>query len=191
MRLIRIFLKNHGVVLLSLLLITGDAFAAAEQESSWRGTYDVIMLWVNFLIFIVLLYKLLKRPIMDFIEGQKYQIQKELKKAEEDKKLALEKIKESKQMLEEGKGRYERIREMIIKEGERKRQQIIQEAEAQSKFMIEDAKRKVSSQIYHAKKTLELELLDEAFDLAEKRLSFIITDQDNQRFLENFLQSAG
>jgi F-type H+-transporting ATPase subunit b len=147
------------------------------------------MLWINFLIFVVVLYKVLKQPLKNFIDGQKYQIEKELKKAEEDKKVAVKKIEESKRLLEAGKARFEGIVRMIVQEGERKKDEIIKDAEDQSRVMMEDAKRKVASSIYLAKTALKSEILDDAFDMAQNRLPTVVTESDNQRLLERYLQA--
>jgi F-type H+-transporting ATPase subunit b len=187
MRSIVTLAKGCGFIL-CLLAISGSAFCA-EPESNWRATYDVVMLWINFLIFVVVLYKVLKQPLKNFIDGQKYQIEKELKKAEEDKKVAVKKIEESKRLLEAGKARFEGIVRMIVQEGERKKDEIIKDAEDQSRVMMEDAKRKVASSIYLAKTALKSEILDDAFDMAQNRLPTVVTESDNQRLLERYLQA--
>jgi hypothetical protein len=50
-------------------------------------------------------------------------------------------------MLEEGKDRFNLIKERIIAQGEKKKEQLIEEAEQQSNYMLIEAKRRVDNQI--------------------------------------------
>jgi F-type H+-transporting ATPase subunit b len=163
---------------------------AAEQAPEWRPTYDVIMMWVNFLILFGVLYKFLKNPLMDFFRGKKYELEKEIRKAEEQKEQAEAKIKESMQMLEEGEDRFQRIKERIVVQGEKKKAQIIEDAKQQSQYMLTEAKRKIDSHILGARQKLRAELIDIAFDKAEERLPEVITGEDSEKFVENYIKDA-
>jgi hypothetical protein len=54
--------------------------------------------------------------------------------------------------------------------------------------MLEEARRKMENRIVQAKAGLKMELLDMAIDQAMKRLPAIITDSDNQRLLNDYMQ---
>jgi F-type H+-transporting ATPase subunit b len=172
-----------------ILFFSVSPALAEEQSGSWRKTYDVIMMWVNFLILAGALYWLLKKPIGEFIQNQKEDTERELQKAEEQKNIAVEKIRESKAMLEEGKEKFALMKERIIAQGENAKEQIIQSAEEQSKFMINEAKRKTESMLLRAKSKLRNEIIDEAFDIALQKMPSEITDEDKQRCVEKFITS--
>ena len=163
---------------------------AAEQAPEWRPTYDLIMMWVNFLILFGVLYKFLKNPLKDFFQGKKYELEKEIRKAEEQKEQAEAKIKESMQMLEEGEDRFIKIKERIVAQGEKNKAQIIEDAKQQSQYMLVEAKRKVDSYIVRAREKFRKELVDIAFDKATERLPEIITEEDGERFVNNYITNA-
>ena len=179
-------------ITLGLILVFICAFpaSAAENTPSWRPTYDLIMMWVNFLILFGVLYKFLKTPLADFIQGKKYEMEKELNKAEEQKQLAQEKIQESLKMLEEGEDRFNKIKERIVAQGEAQKAKIIEEAQNQSQYMLTEAKRKIDSQIVRAKEKFRMQLVDRAFDLALQRLPGMITKEDSDKFVEDYIKNA-
>jgi F-type H+-transporting ATPase subunit b len=91
-------------------------------------------------------------------------------------------------MLEEGKDRFNIIKERIIAQGEKKKEQLIEEAELQSGYMLIEAKRKVDNQIYRAQEKFRIELVDSAFDLVFERLPKEITEEDEEKLVRNFLE---
>lgn len=175
---------------LAFAILNASPVFAAGEAPDWRPTYDVIMMWVNFLILAGVLYKVLKNPISDFIQGKKYEMEKEIQNAEDQKIQAEEKIKESMKMLAEGKDKFVRVKERIIAQGEKNKETIIAEAREQSKYMMAEAKRKVDSQIIRARENFRKELVDMAFDIVIERLPSEINEDDNIKLTENYISTA-
>jgi F-type H+-transporting ATPase subunit b len=163
--------------------------AAADEAANWRPTYDIIMMWVNFLILAGVLYKFLKNPLMDFIKGKKYEVEKEIQKAEDLKEQAEKKIQEAKKMVEEGKDRFNLIKERIIALGEKRKSELIEEAQQHSQYMLIEAKRRVDNQIVRAQEKYRAELVDTAFDLVLERLPKEITEADGEKLVQNYIEN--
>jgi F-type H+-transporting ATPase subunit b len=163
--------------------------AAADEAANWRPTYDIIMMWVNFLILAGVLYKFLKNPLMDFIKGKKYEVEKEIQKAEDLKEQAEKKIQEAKKMVEEGKDRFNLIKERIIALGEKRKSELIEEAQQHSQYMLIEAKRRVDNQIVRAQEKYRAELVDTAFDLVLERLPKEITEEDGEKLVQNYIEN--
>lgn len=163
--------------------------AAADEAANWRPTYDIIMMWVNFLILAGVLYKFLKNPLMDFIKGKKYEVEKEIQKAEDLKEQAEGKIQEAKKMVEEGKDRFNLIKERIIALGEKRKSELIEEAQQHSQYMLIEAKRRVDNQIVRAQEKYRAELVDTAFDLVLERLPKEITEEDGEKLVQNYIDN--
>ena len=73
-------LQRHGIcvaIMILFFLSGGNAFGA-EESGNWRSTYDVVMLWLNFLILVFLLIKFAKDPIKNFLKGQQDELSKEI-----------------------------------------------------------------------------------------------------------------
>ena len=92
--------------------------------------------------------------------------------------------------LDESQERFAELKERIVHQGEKKKQEIVKEAHNLSEVMIEDAKRKIEYQILQARNTIRAQMLDAAIDLAMERLPREITDEDNEKFIDQYIASA-
>ena len=173
---------------LAVIFIFASTVMAADESANWRPTYDIIMMWVNFLILAGVLYKYLKNPIKDFIQGKKYEMEKEIQKAEDLGADAQEKMQEAKVMMEESMERFNLLKEKIIAQGEKRKEEIIQEAEEQSRYVLAEGKRKVENQIFRAQRKFREELVDTAFDVVLERLPKEITEEDSEKLVQNYIQ---
>jgi F-type H+-transporting ATPase subunit b len=186
---IKLLEKSFGGITVSsaILFFFVTPVLAADQAADWRPTYDVIMMWVNFAILAAILYKLLKNPIRDFIQGKKLEMEKEILKAEDMKEKAELQIQEARKMLQEGEERFTLVKERIVAQGEKRKQQIIEDAEQQSQYMLAEAKRKVDSQIIRAREKFRSELVDTTFDLVLERIPKEMTTEDSDKLVENYI----
>ncbi len=176
-------------VLTALIVCCPDALAA-DNPDDWRPLFDLIMRWLNFAIIAVVLFKFARKPIKDFLANRREEIDYQIKKYEQQKEAAAEKVQEATNILNESTDRFEQIKERIIKDGERKKQQIIEKAQEESRMLLEGAQRKIRNQIVEARTLIRSELIDSAIALAEKRLPDEITSADEQKLIEHYMKST-
>jgi F-type H+-transporting ATPase subunit b len=176
-------------VTMSLHFFRSEALAT-ENTSHWRSIYDLVLMYLNFAIFAFLLVKFGKKPLMNFLRQRKEQIEREVKRVEEERDRANQQVKETLKQIEESKDRFAEIKEKIIKHGEKKKQEIIQDAMQESKILLSEAKRRIDNQILKAKDQFQAELVDAAVATALERLPGEITAKDNQRFLDQYITST-
>ena len=174
---------------LGLHFLGHDAFAA-EKSSNWRPMYDLILRWINFFIIVFVVVKYGKKPIMNFLRGQKDKLAEEIHQLENEKQDAEAKIKETLRAVDESEVRFSELKDRIVQQGEKKKIEIIESAQNQSKMMLEDAKRRIDAHFFHAKSEFRAELIDRAMDMALERLPNEITPEDNDKFARLFLESA-
>jgi F-type H+-transporting ATPase subunit b len=124
---------------------------------------------------------------MNFLQGRKEKIAREIERVEQKKEKAADKIKEIQKVIDESEVRFAELKERIVRQGERKKQEIIDSAQQQSKMMLKDARRRIDSQFDQAKSTFKAELIDTAIELAMQRLPHEITDEDNDKFTDHYL----
>ncbi len=175
-----------AVAISNHILATG----ALAAESTWRAMYDPIMMCLNFGILAFLLVKYGKTPILNFLQGKKEELAREIDRIEEEKEKILNKIKETNKEIDESDVYFAKMKERIVKEGEKKKQKIIQEAQEQSRIMLETTKRKIDNQIVQARNMFKSELVDAAIALAMEKLPKVITPKDNQKLVDYYLASA-
>lgn len=181
-----------GYLLASIIVLHLTSFEALAADSSdgWRPIFDLIMRWVNFLILAFLIIKFSRLPIKSFLEGKKEDIAREIEKLEADKNQILLEIDENRKQIENSKERLSQLKKTIIAQGEKNKIKIIEDAERESKILLESAKQKIENRVADARELLKAELVDKAIALAMKKLPESITDQDNQKFIDTFIETA-
>ncbi|MDX1707243.1 MAG: ATP synthase F0 subunit B [Desulfobacterales bacterium] len=184
----------YGAYFISVLTVLAvscpDAFAA-EATRNWRSTFDLVMRWLNFAIIAIVLFKFGRKPIRDFLANRREEIGYQIKKFEQQKQAAEEKVREAEETLNDSMARFEKIKQRIIEDGEKRKQQIIEDARQESKLLLEGTQRKIQNQIIEAKNLIRSELIDAAIALAVKRLPDEITAADEQKLIEHYMQTTG
>jgi len=178
------------MVLVFSLHFFGYETFAAEKTTKWRPTYDLILRWINFGIIAFIFYKYAKTPLMNFLRGQKEKLAEEIKKLEDKKEDIANKVKETQKSLDASEVRFADLKERIIQQGDRKKQEIIESAKSHSRIILEGANQKIDSYLLASKNTFKAELIDAAIELTKERLPKEITDEDNERFIVQYLSSA-
>jgi F-type H+-transporting ATPase subunit b len=175
---------------LIMLHLSSFEALAADSANDWRPMFDLVMRWVNFLILAFLLIKFSRLPIKSFLASKKEDIASEIEELESAKEQILLKIDASRQQIENSKERLSKLKKTIIAQGEKNKIKLIEDAERESKILLESAKQKIESRISDAREVIKLELVDLAIALAMQKLPESITDQDNQKFINAYLESA-
>lgn len=160
---------------------------AAETSSGWRGTYDSVMVWVNFVILVALLIKLLKKPISDFFGSQRDTIAKELDALTNQKQQAEANIAAFREEMETRQTRFAAIHQTIIDNGEKERQEIIAAAHRQAANMIDSARQRIDHRLREAESRLRGEFIDAAMNLALTQLPNRIEPEDDHQWIDRFI----
>jgi len=172
-----------------MFFCTQTAFAS-EGGENWRHTYDIAMKWLNFGILAFLIYRFGKAPLMAFLYGQKDKVAVEINELEKDKSRINEKIEDIQAVLDKGEAYYADLKERIIKQGLKSKNDIIEEAKNHSQIMLEASRQRIENHIIEAKRKFKAELIDAAIARASEKLPEEITDNDNQKFIDNYLAGA-
>lgn len=189
--------KSLGLALFILagaaacLHFSGGRAFAAEGGDDWRKTYDLVMMYVNFGILAFVIFKFGKNPLMGFLSSRRDAVAAEISDLEKEKALVTEKINEARETMAASDARFAELKEAILRMGERRRQELIEEAENESRFMMSLAEQKVGGYILSAKKAFKAQLIDASIQLALKQLPETITEEDNQRMVEQYLSTVG
>ena len=176
-----------------LLTLIGGLLAMLPETvlasgSEWRPTYDLAMMWVNFIILAAIIVKYARDPIKTFLKQQKKEVVSEMDELESEKKRVIGEIKAAKEQARTTQARFEEMKERMIAQGEVRKQQIVSQARQQSAIMIEETRKKMATRILQAKNKLKIELADLAFEQASQQLPQIMTDKDSQLLMDNFMQ---
>jgi F-type H+-transporting ATPase subunit b len=147
------------------------------------------MRWINFIILVAVIVKYAREPIKDFLKLRKEEVVSQIDELNGKKTRILDEIKSAKQQGVENQTRLKALKVRLISQGENRKKQIIEQARQQSVIMLEETRRKMENRIVQAKARLKMELLDIAMDQAVKKLPELITERDNQQFLDDYMRS--
>lgn len=184
----RFFFRWLPFIIFSLPLLISPAFAA-DEAGGWRSIYDEIMRWLNFSIFVLVIVKFARAPLVNFLKGRKEEVADEINQVETQKQRAEEDVQGIVQQFEESSRRLEKIKTRILNQGERRKEQILADARSESEMMLNASKVNIKGQIANARNRLRFEIVDEAIDMALKKLPDEITDQDNAKIVNAYLRS--
>jgi F-type H+-transporting ATPase subunit b len=178
------------VVLAAGLHLTAGTGWAEEGENTWRSTYDVVMLWVNFVILAFVGVKYGRKPLIEFLKNEGKRTAEDIEQAEQKKQRMDEEVKAMTAAAENSRERLRTLRERLIQEGEQKRLELIEAARRDSQLMLDQTRVRIEHQIFEARETLKAELVDSAIDAAIERLPSAMNTEDHSRFIERFIREA-
>lgn len=146
-------------------------------------TYRVM----NFAVLAIALFFLLRKPVAQFLGDRIKGIQEQLDDLEFKKTEAEKKLAEYNERLSHLNTESEKIINQYKEQGEALRQKILKEAEAAAGKLEEQALRSIEHEFKRAKLRLEQEVLEKAIAKAEDQLRKKITDQDQDKLVEEYL----
>jgi F-type H+-transporting ATPase subunit b len=186
----QVHIRRPGLITLTalLFLLAGAVeVLAAEGGGGWRPTYDLIMKWVNFGILAFIFFKFARQPLKNFLSDKSKEVSLQIEKLEGEKDRLSQRVREAETELEENAVRLEELKERIVQMGERRKLEIIEAARQESRMLIESAKHKMEGRIISARNALRTEMVDAAAEKALEKLPGLVTADDNQRLLEQFM----
>ncbi|MDZ7580520.1 MAG: ATP synthase F0 subunit B [Deltaproteobacteria bacterium] len=186
----QVHIRRPGLITLTALLfflIGAVEVLAAEGGGGWRPTYDLIMKWVNFGILAFIFFKFARQPLKNFLSDKSNEVSLQIEKLEGEKDRLSQRVREAETELEENVVRLEELKERIVQMGERRKLEIIEAARQESRMLIESAKHRMEGRIISARNALRTEMVDAAAEKALEKLPGLVTADDNQRLLEQFI----
>ena len=180
-----------SLVILFLLIAVEAVIASSggehggENGGGWAitDTYRVM----NFAVLAIALFFLLKKPVSQFLGDRIQGISDQLKELEAKKTEAEKKLTEYNERLSMLGKESEKIIAQYKQQGEAAREKILKEAESAAVKLEEQAKRNIDQEFKKARQQLEEEVFEKAIAKAEDRLKTNITDQDQEKLVDEYL----
>ena len=176
-----------GTIVMLLWMVSP---VGAAEAADWRPTYDLVMRWVNFFILVIIIVKYARKPLGDFIAGKQREVQSDVETLEQKKTDALALKKEAEKEIEASGRKFNEIRRNIIAQGEKRKKQIIQSANREVEMLFKSVQAKIEGDIERSKRRVKSDMVDRALELAMKRLPEMMTIQDNQQMIDQFIAEA-
>uniref|UniRef100_A0A832LVT1 ATP synthase subunit b n=1 Tax=Caldimicrobium thiodismutans TaxID=1653476 RepID=A0A832LVT1_9BACT len=149
------------------------------------------LIWwtVNFIALLIILYKLLKKPIVNFFVNRQEALKREYEELLAKKKEAEAKYLELQEKVKNLKAEAEAIYQNYVEQGMKEKERILEEARKQAERIKEQAQLYMAQEMEKAKEALRIELAEEAVKLAGEILKNRITIEDQRMLFKEFVEN--
>jgi F-type H+-transporting ATPase subunit b len=161
--------------------------AGAHAELNW---YDFTLRILNFVIMAAILYRLLKKPLANFIASRRENIQNMLTELEQKQREAEQKTLEYQGKLATLEQETSKIVAEYIEEGEIEKRKIIEAAERQADYIKQQAQLAIQQEVKSAREELQREIVELSVAAAEEILRKNIQPGDHDRLVQEFVTKA-
>ena len=162
---------------------------AATTGGDWRPTYDMVMMWVNFVILVALLIKLLRKPLGQFLQSQQDAIQKTLDGLENEKGRLKEEVQALRESVDTRKQKAEERHQRLMQRAKQERREIIETAREEAERRLAKARQLIDNRHREACQTLRNEIVDAAVTRVMADLPGHMTAELEQDLTDRFLTS--
>lgn len=150
--------------------------------------YTLILVIINFVILLIVLKKLLYKPLSKFLTEREEQIKGDLDKASRKKKESEQILEEQKQLLREAKADAKDTREKAIKNSKLAAEEILKEAHQHKDNIVNDAQTVIENEVESAKKDLKDEIGQLVVNMAEKIIGKKLNDESDAELIKSVVQ---
>ncbi len=165
----------------------GHGAAAAPGGETTARLLDLLYRSINFIIFFVVLFILLRKPLKQALANRRGSIKAELEELEARKEQA----KKEYQALEKRIANIKEEREVILAEfkaeGEKEQKKIIDNAQKVASRIVEQAQATIQQEIQKANLVLRQDLAEMAVQMAEEIIKKNITENDQKVLIGEYL----
>jgi len=150
-------------------------------------SFTMILQWINFGILLFFLSKVLYKPLMNVLDKRRAMVEGEINEAKKKHEEAQEVLREYQQRLDdlrlEGRKIIEDARRQAVLEKDR----ILDSASAEAKLIIENARLEIESHAQQASDEIKKQVADLVIDCASKVVEREVSEQDHQKYIEDFI----
>ncbi len=166
------------------------AYGAEGEHHGITPTQVQNLIWwtVNFIVLLIILFKVLRKPLVNFFNNRSEAIQREYEELLRKKREAEAQYLELQARLKNMEDEAKQIFQNYVEQGQKEKERIIQEAEEQAKRIMEQADLYIKHELEKAKEELRKELANEVVKLAEERLLKGLTVEDHRRIIGDIVE---
>lgn len=185
-------LKSLGILILILIIANVSLGFGAEAGGEHHGVTSTQLknlFWftLNFLALCIILYKFLKKPVVDMFKSRQESILKQYNELLEKKKEAEARYIELQEKIKNLEKEAQEIYQNYVEQGMKEKERIIAEANAQAERIKQQAELYIQHEMEKAKAMLREEVAEASIKLAEELLRKNITEEDQKKIVKDFI----
>ncbi len=146
---------------------------------------------INFLIVVVILVLLLRKPLAGYLSAQTDQIRSQLAAAAEQRAKAKEEMARAEQRLDGLDDEIARVREEAKQAAVGERARIVEAAQAEAKRITALAKKEIETELELSRRKLLARATELSVSLARKKIESTMTDEDQARLVDRSIGLLG
>jgi F-type H+-transporting ATPase subunit b len=175
--------------------VSSLAWAAAEGEGHRSGLISVdwslAVQMFNFIVLLLILKRLLYKPLVAKMEERTAAIKKSLDEAEAARAEAARQREENEARLRSAHAEAAAIRAQALKEAGDEQRRLVEAARAESQRLIDTAKAQMEADVRRAREELRREVTDLATAVAEKLVRKSMRAEDHRRIVADAIGRIG
>ena len=168
---------------------------AVEEHGGGGGLINVdkslIIQAINFIILLLVLHRLLYKPLMATMEERSAAIKKSLDEAQAARAEAARQQEENAARLKAAYAEAAAIHDQARREAAEEQRRLVDAARAESQRMMESAKAQLDADVRRAREELRREVSEIAVGVAEKLVRRSLRDEDHRRIVDDAIASIG
>lgn len=158
---------------------------AAEGGGLINLDKSLIIQAINFLLLLLILAKLLYRPLLTKMEERTQAIRKSLDEAEAARAEAQRERDDNVAKLRAAHAEAQAIRAAALREAAEEQRRLVEGARAEAARLVESARSEMAQDVRRARQELRQEVSDLAIAVAEKLIHRSLRDEDHRRIIRD------
>ncbi len=170
---------------LLLGLLSSPAHASEGGGGFINLDKSLLIQVVNFGLLLIVLSKLLYRPLLGKMEERAQAIKKSLEEAQAARAEAQREREEHAAKIQAAHAEAQAIRAAALKEAAEEQRRLVEAARAEAARLVGSAKAELEQDVRRAKQELRREVSDLAISVAERVIRKSLRDEDHRRIVED------
>lgn len=168
-----------------------SAWAAAGEGGLISLDKSLIVQWINFIVLLLILTKLLYRPLLAKMAERSQAIRQSLEEAQAARAQAQRQQEENEQRLRQAHAEAAAIREQALREAAEEARRQIEAAQARARKLVDDARAQLEADVRSARAELRREVAELATAVAEKLVRQSLREEQHRRLLAEAITRVG
>jgi F-type H+-transporting ATPase subunit b len=183
---------SWAVVFFLAILLPSAVFASGGEEGNLISfDWSLIVQGVNFLLLIVLLTKLLYRPLLAKMNERTQAIQKSLDEAQQARAEAQKEREEFASKIQAAHAEAQGIRAAALKDAADEQRRLVEAARAEAGRLVASARQEMEQDVRRARQELRQEVADLAISVSERLIRKSLNDADHRRVVDDAIARMG
>jgi F-type H+-transporting ATPase subunit b len=180
--------NRFKIIWLVTLVVLGTADTVLAAGKGWVMTDTARVM--NFTVLVVLLFLALRKPVSQALNGRITGIKEELDELEAKKAEAEKKLADYDTQIASLEGEAKKIVAEYIQQGEDAKKRILEESRKAADKLEEQARKNIEHEFQSVKNELQGEILEKALIRAEEMVKGKITEDDQNRLVDEYLEKV-